>query len=210
MDIQNRIRSILNGEDEDEVMEQPVDDVIEETVDQEEPEAAPVEEQVQAAVSTPESSMSNVSAVKKNPMPVTVPKIKASDFRKKKDGTSKSKKAEINLDEIAKQLDENFEKMGAEARLEAITRLICTSPSGLAKVFGWTPGNRILQSVRGERPLSQEAAEAVCSYVKANENISSRSSLSSKITASCFVTPKKAKPKAATAPVAPMTPTVAQ
>lgn len=216
LDIQERVRSILNGDDfddeDDEVqgteVEKVVDDVVEEVID-EEPETAPVEEQVQSAVkqnaesevTAPVSSMASVGAVKKasNPVPVTV-KIKASDNRKKSAGTGqKSKKSEVNLEEIATTLNDNFEKLGAEARLESITMLIGTSPSGLAKKFGWTPGNRILQSVRGERPISDEAADALCEHVKAYDIIKAHPELSSKISRSCFVQPKKVKPKATSA-----------
>ena len=100
---------------------------------------------------------------------------------------SKSKKAEVNIDEVASYLVQNHASMEKMHIHESLLTIMGKSSSGVAKSLGMAPGNIILTSIRGGRQLNEKNLNLVLNAFLTDPQIEARPEVKALINKELFL-----------------------
>lgn len=106
---------------------------------------------------------------------------------KKATKTKKDKKKTINYIELENELINNFNNNSKEDNYKILLELVGETSASLAKKLGFSPANRILMSVRGDRNLNEEKVNIVFNYFVNNDVIKARPNILQLITKDMFL-----------------------
>lgn len=106
---------------------------------------------------------------------------------KKTTKTKKDKKKTINYIELENELINNFNNNSKEDNYKILLELVGETSASLAKKLGFSPANRILMSVRGDRNLNEEKVNIVFNYFVNNDVIKARPNILQLITKDMFL-----------------------
>ena len=112
----------------------------------------------------------------------TPPTVKPSSGKR-----GRAVKHTLDYAKLENEFVSNFNSLSKEEKYKLLLGVVNETSASLAKKLGFTPANRILMSVRGDRNLNEEKLNIVYNYFISNEDIKARPSILNLITKDMFI-----------------------